>query len=791
MRRWLATVCWLCAVAVVAPAAHAQLAGGEQPIVREVEIRFVGPETVNRAVVRANIQTAVDKPRSRDMVEQDVRNLIATGYFFDVRVLEEPVTDGVRVVFQVQGKARIKEITIEGNKKYKAERLTRDIPLKAGDTLDERKAHDGELKITELYQKGGFPDVKVSHESSVDKDTSKAVVRYRIEEGPRVYIQRILIEGTTAYRPRRLQKLMKTKYKWWGSWFSGTGVLKEEQFQEDLDALREHYRSNGYLDMEIRGTKIERVTPTRMVIRIEIFEGSQYKVGTIRFAGNKLFPTGELEKRLRMGPDKTFTPDGYSKDIQSVEDYYGARGYLDTLVRPVRTSNLETRRIDIDYKIREGELTYIQKIEIRGNTKTKDKVIRRELAVAPGEKYNTVLVDISAARLKNLNYFSKVSTSPEPTPVANRKDLVVNVEEQRTGSVTFGAGFSSIDNLIGFVEISQGNFDLFNWPGFTGGGQKLRLRLQAGTQRQDYVLSFVEPWFLDQRLSFGFEFYRRQSSFLSAQFDESRTGGDIRLEKALNDFWRGSVEYRLEDINLDVATTASFELQSQRGSDLRSSLELGLVYDARNNVFFTTRGSRTELSAELIGGPMGGDISAYKLQAKSTYFFPFFNGHVLELLGAVGIVDAFGSTEGSGPVVTETVISGGVTNLVPVKVNDVPIYDRYFLGGANTLRGFTYRKVGPKDVDGEPTGGNTYANATIEYTIPVVERVRFAVFFDIGNVWSDAYQFNTGDLKSDAGIGLRLNLPVGPLRLDYGYPIQSDDQTGRTGKFQFSVGYQF
>ena len=212
-----------------------------------------------------------------------------------------------------------------------------------------------------------------------------------------------------------------------------------------------------------------------------------------------------------------------------------------------------------------------------------------------------------------------------------------------------------------------------------------------------------------------------------------------------------------------------------------------LVQDSRDSVFLTTRGVRSEASVELAGGPLGGDVSDYKLNAKSSVFFPFFNKHVLEFLGAVSVVDAFGGTKGSGPIVDED----PTPFLHLVKVDDVPLYDRYFLGGANTLRGFRYGEVGPKDIHNQPVGGNTAVNATAEYSLPVVERVRLAFFVDIGEVEKESYSFNAGDLKSDAGMGVRLNLPVGPLRLDYGYPIQSDRQTGKSGKIQFSAGYQF
>jgi outer membrane protein insertion porin family len=777
----------LWALAFLSLFSHAGAQEPTGPMVREIEIRFDGPETVNRAVIMANIQTAVGKPRSRDLIEQDVRSLIATGFFLDVRVLEEPAADGVKIIFQVRGKATIKEVTFEGNKVYKDERLRRDSSQKAGDILDERKAHADALKMAELYQKAGWPDAKIEPQVTIDKDTGRAILKFKVTEGDRVFIRQVKYGGLKAFQPGELDKVIKTRRRWWASWLAGTGVLKDEQFLEDLDKLRDHYRSRGYIDMEIKTNYVERVAPKWMVIHIDIFEGQQYKVGTVKIEGNKLFPTADLMKRLRMTTGQVFTPDGLSKDVKALEDYYGARGYLDTIARSTREPNVETGRLDLTYTVREGDLTYIQKIVIRGNTKTKDKVIRRELAVAPGDIYNTVRVDASKERLKNLNYFSKVEMTPEPTPVPGRRDLAVQVEEQRTGNVTFGAGFSSIDNLIGFVEVTQGNFDLFNWPNFTGGGQKLRIRAQLGLKRQDFVVSFVEPWFLDQRLLLGVDFFHHRSGFLSSRFNEQRTGASLRLEKALTQFVRAQLQYSIQNIDLTIDNNASQELQSQEGANLRSALQASLVYDSRNNPFLTSRGNRTTLSAEVAGGPFGGDVSLYKLEGRTAFYFPLFEGHILQLLAAGGVVEAFGQTKGSGPIVDEDPTP--FLNLV--KVNDVPIYDRYFLGGADTLRGFSFRKVGPKDVKGDPIGGNTFVNGTAEYSFPIVERVRGAFFFDVGEVQRDSYSFSTGDLKSDVGIGVRLNLPIGPLRLDYGYPLMTDKQTGTSGKFQFSVGYQF
>ncbi len=759
----------------------------EEPIVREIEIRFIGPETVHRRVVAVNIQTAVGQPRSREVIEQDIRNLIDTGFFFDVRVLEEHLVDGVQVIFQVQGKSKIKQITFEGFRKFDRKRLDKEIDFETGDILDERKVHDANRKITELYQKAGYADAQVEREILLDRDTGQAVVKFIAIEGRRIRIKRIQFRGVRAFKESRLLKLIKTRRHWWGAWLSGAGVLRDEILKEDLERVRELYISHGYLDMEIVDARTERVGSKWIILHMQIFEGSQYKVGNVEIRENTLFPVTELQNRIKMKSGETFTPDGMIKDIRAIEDYYGTRGYLDTFVQSYKNPNVQTGRIDLNYRIHEGELAYIEKIEIRGNTKTKDKVLRRELAVLPGDIYDTVRVQRSAERLQNLGFFSKVEPTPRNTTIPSRKDLVINVEEQRTGTMTFGAGFSSIDNLIGFVELTQGNFDLWNWPTFTGGGQKLRVRAQVGLERQDYLLSFTEPWFLDQKLALGFDVFQHTSSFLSGEFEEKRTGGSIRLEKALSEFMRLEVETSVQNIEEGVEVTASEELKAEDGTKLRSSIEGTLVYDTRDSVFLTTRGNRTEISGELVGGPMGGEVTVYKVNARTSYYFPLFNNHVFQLIGAVGVVEAFGASRGDGPSVLET-------NVVPnvmVKVNDVPIFDRYFLGGANTLRGFSFRRVGPKDVDGEGIGGNTYANATAEYTFPIVDRVRGAMFFDIGNVWRKSYQVNFSELKSDAGVGVRLNLPVGPIRLDYGYPIETDSQSGQSGRFNFSVGYQF
>jgi outer membrane protein insertion porin family len=445
----------------------------------------------------------------------------------------------------------------------------------------------------------------------------------------------------------------------------------------------------------------------------------------------------------------------------------------------------------------------VEKIQIRGNTKTRDRVIRRELAVSPGETFDMVRVQLSKRRLEGLQYFEKVDVRPEPSDVMSGKDLVISVDEKTTGNLTLGAGFSSIDQIVGFAEITQGNFDLFHPPTFTGGGQKFRLRVQIGSERQDYEISFIEPWFLGRRLALGVDLYYRELNFQSENdiYDETRLGARFSLTKALgSEFLIGSVSYTIENVGIDlnsgfhgpllttgvdpgspygyptgpsaggpptiVPANVPPSILAEEGNTLLSRVGLSLAYDTRNSAQLPDKGQRTELSPQLVGGPLGGERSYYKVDLSTAWYFRgFVKGHVLELIGRTGVADSFGD-------------------------EDVPFYDRYYLGGMFSLRGFKYRQVSPREEPfDEPIGGNTYWYGSAEYSIPIIERLRFAVFYDIGSVSRDSYDWDFSNFSDNWGVGLRLNLPIGPLRLDYGIPINHDRFSDGSGRFQFGVGF--
>jgi outer membrane protein insertion porin family len=792
------------------------------PRVHNILIRHIGPPAVSDEFIRANIRTKVGEPFARPTVDEDIKNLYATGYFFKIQVGEETTPDGMNLTYAVQSKPILTDIKIVGNKKMSLKKLRKKITSKVGQPLDERKLFEDAQEMQKVYEKAGYQKTTVVVQPPViDELAGRGSVTFLVHETPKVRIKDVIFVNAPAFTQKQLRKAIKTRRHWMFSWLTGSGVLKEDDFADDKDTLVEFYQNDGYIDFAIQDIKFDYLTPNRMVIRFIVSEGRQYKVGALDVKGNTLFSTndflkgvvvGKTRMKLELTPGKIFKPAAFTRDTDTLRDLYGSRGYLDrdqggtTVITATRTPNPTTGTIDISYDLEEGEKCYIEKIDIKGNTRTKDRVLRRELAVYPGEVYDMVRVKISKSRLDQLGYFAKVDTEAQDTDVPNRKDLVIGVEEKSTGNITVGAGFSSVESLVGFIELKQGDFDLFNPPTFTGAGQKFQIRASIGTELQDYEISFTEPWFLGKRLIFNVDLFHRDIYYasLNNQYDETFDGGTVSLTKALGGLvgldpqvLRGTVSYTLEDahvsINSGFATNAttnyyaapgglyengsvipqniSTNIYDQHGTYFISKVGLSLAYDTRNSLTLPDHGQRTEVSSQVATSP--GDTDFYKLELRSSWYFRGFGSNqVLELGARTGVVDAYGDTA------------------------QVPIFERWFLGGLYNLRGYKYQTVGPEDAFGEPLGGDTYLYAVAEYSIPVVKMVRLAWFYDAGNVFPDPYSFTPGPgrrfITDDIGMGLRIALPIGggvPLRLDYGIPIQHDPNLGSSGRIQIGVGY--
>lgn len=757
--------------------------------VREIRVQRQGAAMVEEQAVLAYTGVKVGDELSRVALSRDIRALEKSGRFAYVATEIKEVPGGVAVVYLVQGKPRIRLVRVEGADDIGNRKVRELLELGPGDLVDDATMAFRAIKVREHYEKKYYPYAKLSWTIREDPASGTADLLVRVDEGRRALVKRIVFEGDVE-DPGRMTRVVRAIFPWafdwppyighdlrramkqrqsnFWSWISGAGTYKPQDLDGDPDAIRRVLLDAGFLDARIGAPEIQPLSPKRLEVRIPVASGAQYRLGGVEVGGVTLFPLDDVNRVVTNKPGDVASLAAIERAQRAVREYYGSRGYIGTDVRYQVKPETAAPVVDLDLNVREGKLAHIRDVKIRGNTRTKDKVIRRELTVYPGEKYNEVKTRTSERRLRNLGYFSFVNAVPEATPDPEKYDMAFEVEEQKTGQFLVGAGFSSVDDLIGFAELSQGNFDLFNWPP-TGGGQKLKLRGTIGTKRRDIELSFVEPWFLDRKLSLGVDLFQRDRRFLSDEYDQRNTGMNLSLGKPLGNFNRINFIYGLEEIEVrNVDEDASDLIKEEEGTQIKSSFTIELVRDTRDSAFVPTRGMRSSASGMASGGPLGGDTQVYELQAQASKYWTVWFDHVLNIRAWTAVVEEWGDAD------------------------RVPIFDRQFLGGARTLRGFKYRQVGPKDETGEPIGGKTAWYVTGEYTIPVVDKVRLATFYDIGMVYEDPYEWDTSVYNSDWGVGIRLDFPGFPLRLDYAWPLETDEFNDRSsGRFQFSIGYVF
>src|SRR6266446_646399 len=652
------------------------------PIIRSIDVEYTGPGTVSKERILAQMRTRVGQPYSDQVVEQDIEALYKTGAILNVRIFARPEGDGVKVIVAVQTRSVVREIEIEGADRIRAKTIRKDIQLKINQPINEEELEKARQKIIERYQGKGFTDIDVKYRvEAIDEKRGTSRVVYTINEGVKGAVSRIHFEGNEHFGERVLRKQMKTRGKTLVSFFDKSGRLDETQLQQDLDSIKEFYQNHGYIDVEVKDVRKERRENGPMIITIVVTEGPQYHVGKITVSGYKNTTEEKIRALLKMKEGAVYSPKALHDDAKALADSYGTGGFVDLSIVP-QGSPAGPGRIDVHYQIEEGDRFFVQRINIVGNVRTKDKVIRREVLIAPGDVFNTVRVETSKKRLENLGYFAKVETYPEDTGVAGRKDLTIEVQEKRTGSFSFGGGFSTVDQLVGFAELTQGNFDLMNWPGFTGAGQKFRLRVQYGTARKDIILALTEPWLFDRRLSLGGQAFYSEADYLSSIYDQRTYGFSIEIRKPLNAFMYATLGYRLEEMELfNVSPGASPLIKAEEGARLKSEVLSSIVFDRRDSPILTRHGQRISVAPYLAGGFLGGDTQIYGFDVEASQYFHLWWDNILLFNGEVATVNTWGNGD------------------------HVPIFDRLFLGGSNNLRGFDFRDVGPKDEFGEPLGG--------------------------------------------------------------------------------------
>jgi len=753
-----------------APATEA----GPPKKVGTLAIKFIGVANVSEQIVRANIQVREGAEFDDPMIDKDIRTLYRTGLFEFIEVKREELPNNVvNLVFEITPKYRVQAVRFEGNKRIKSNRLEKEISIRPNTALDERAIKADSEKLHEYYQKSGYNQAQITYNVERDRTTGFGTVTFKIREGAKVRIADVRFTGNDHVKPKRLRKEMDTKRWWMFSWLTGSGKFKDDQFEDDIGKLLDFYREQGYLDVDIPQDRIayEYPKPDRMVIVIHVDEGRQYRIGEITITGCKLYTESLLKLVLRQKSGMIFRPSKLDKDVETMEDFYGRSGYLDTRVRLVRKPNVATGNIDVEYQVDESDKFYVESVKIEGNTKTKSTVIIRELVLSPGDVFDMVRMKASKLRLENTNFFEDVNLTPESTNIPGRRNLKISLKEARTGNVSFGAGYSSLERATFFAELSQSNFDLFNRHSFfQGAGQKFRIRLQVGSLSNEAILSFEEPWLFQKELALGFSIYRQSSSYTSSYYDEIRMGAEIYVRKHLFEYVEGRLSYTDEKIDItNVDPSVSAIILALAGYSRTSKIGLQLLRDVRDKIVNTTRGNRLQVITEFAGGPLGGSNDYYEMEVRGSQFIPVFRAQtqVLGLIARTGVIENFGKSE------------------------DVPFYDKFFLGGPDDLRGFEYRDVGPKDPSGIPLGGKTYGMFTAEYSLDVVKPIRFAIFYDAGFVNAKAYDFTPSTYNDDFGVGLRMFVAGAPLSLDFGIPLTGDKVNKKGNQFNFSFGTRF
>ncbi len=793
MRLFTSLLCFSVCVATLIADSYS---GGKT--ISTIQIEISGPPTVGESYVKQNLQVQEGDRYKTSSIDKSIRNLMETGSIRDVKVFKDPVSsknDVVALVFKVVTKPRIEEIRFNGNDELSDKQLLKSISAKVGELYDEAKVKSDILSLESLYLEKGFWNSDVSYQVLRGvEEPEKKILSFFIEENELRKIRRIIFSGNIELDDGELLDAMETApWRFWRFWSKRSKYLPRV-LDNDIDKILQIYRNEGFLDVKINQSKII-ITPygsNRIDLQIPINEGSRSYFGTQNVFGQAIIDSNDLLKDSLITTGKPYSPTLLSRERSRLIKIYGDRGYLDTKIRIQRKPNLIKNQIDLVFEITENNKFSVNSIEVRGNEKTKTVVLIRELALAPGETFDLTRMETSEARLKNTKLFERVSISDEPIASGDpelrnsRRNMIVDVEEGRTGHVSFGVGFSTLEKAMMYAEFRQGNFDIMKWRAphrLQGDGQKFRLRLKLGSRSNEVRLALEEPWFLNRRVAAGFEVFREKSDYQSSYYDELRAGFEVYFRKRLFELVEGRLFYSFEDVliedieNISRTTWIKSDpaYNSSRNEIQRTISKVGLTLsrDTRDALLFPTEGSLVSIRKEFAGGIFGGDADYGRFELQGVQFFKTFDAmeQVLSVSGRTGTLGKFDGDDAN-----------------------VPFFEKFFLGGPYNLRGWDYREAGPNE-EGEPMGGNSFSYASLEYTFKVADPLRFAFFYDGGFLRSGDFKFAPGSSTEgwhdNWGLGIRIMVMGMPLRLDLGFPMSDPSNSGASTQFHFSGGTRF
>ncbi len=771
------------AVVFLAGVSFASGAENGEFTISDVRVKVRGEVPVDEQHVLSLVSVRSGQKTRSEIVSADIRNIIASERYSYVGVNIGHEPDGSVLTFLVEGRPILSEDpSCDGVKHFRNKTALEKLGLKAGDYVGDDIVSAAAERLRKAYLEDRYYNVKISGKIVLEPEMPQfAKVVFSVDEGVKQKVGLIKFEGNEVISDSDLRRVSGQR-PWWDpvGWFSQKRVGEFELEILRADARRQ-YLDAGYLDAEVSEPLIS-VSGNKRHISFDVTEGRLYKVGGITIEGVTLFSVDSLLRGLPLRSGENAGLARLDSAREWLRSYFTSRGYIDTSVTSTYIPSEQYEGVvNVLFTVQESDIVRVRDIVIRGNTSTKDKVIRREITLNPGDIYDEVSASRSERRLNNLGFFSEVRHFSRQVGNPAERDLVYELKEQETGSLMVGIGFSSVDHLIGFFEISQSNFDIMNFKNFRGAGQKARLSFQVSSDSTDLEASFAEPWFLDRRLSLSVDAYIRNREF--NEYDERKGGLEVGVSKHVPWVGRVGLSYNIEHVSIDDVIGGEFYVWDDpdkiyRYTDeddgyLLGSMKLSWTYDTRDNPVVPTSGARAVGSAKIYNAIFGSDYDMYELDLRWRKYIGVFDKHVLAFYARGSVIDTFDDDE-------------------------VPIANRYFLGGGRYVRGFKYRDIGPKVVPvGEdpghrnhrPYGGQTMFQASVEYTIPLGRFVRIAAFYDIGNVWEDPYDFDFGEFASSIGAGIRLDFAGFPIRLDYAHALDKDDDLTRKDAFVFWMGF--
>ncbi len=745
-----------------------------------VAIEIRGNHRIETATIRSRLKTKEGTPLSADLIRDDIKSLYQLGFFLDVRVDSEPAEGGLKVIYIVAERPYISDIGFVGNAEIMTDKLKEKVTIKPKSFLDDVQVKENAEHLRQYYDEEGYYNTIVIPVLRMQGD--KVALTYYIKEGAKATVKKIQFEGNKAFQPKKLMKNIDTQeYSVWTSWLTSTGYYKKEMLNEDVDKLKDYYMNNGYLQVQVGTPQVQfkedrsqTVVPypilhgeidypyefhtVRTSIAFPLIEGDQFRVRTITINGHHVFTTDRLREALKLKEGDLFRRNVLREGVAAIHDLYGENGYLYANVIPQYTTDLETRVVDLTLEVTEDNPMRIRQISISGNDKTRDKVIRRELRVNEQELVDTRLLRRSFQRINNLNFFDSVEIVPDRVG-SDQVDLQVRVKEKSTGAFSVGGGYSSVDRLVGMTDITQGN--LF------GRGELLRARAEFGKLVSSYSLTFREPYLLDHPVSGTVDLFNQTRNFTSYQ--ERRIGGDLVLGKSFTEYVSGSLNYTLETLRIfGILSNAPKQINDQGGKTVTSSVGGTIARDTRDFYFDPKEGSRTALTTQYAGTFLGGDNNFVKTILDLSQFFPIRWDTVFSLHGRFGYAQGIAGTA-------------------------LPIGERFYVGGINTVRGFKFGAAGPLDpATKEIIGGNKELIFNAEYLVPLVSeaKIKAVFFFDAGRAFDDREYIQFNELRYSAGMGIRWISPIGPLRLEWGYNLKRKENE-RASVVDFTIGTLF